>query len=240
MEVCRKAAHAFLHNKPMDTNRFKAVFISEGLMGLLLGLLLLSAGVWMAGQLHIVWNIWPSTDGVVLGGSIVEVVDIPSAKGGGAYYSYTPQIEFRYTVEGKQYNTTAPSVYSANTMDRAMANYTRLYKPGSHHPLRYNPRNPAEIQFGVIEFGPLALAFVFLVMGSLLGAIGINAMARSFASEVWPIPAGVQASPANVLDFARRSSPEPAGKMVICPSCGRAVKASEDNCPNCLRGLRAA
>ena len=220
----------------MGNKESKAELASQGLMALVLGLSLMVAGIWVGAQLHIVWNVWPSTDGVVVRGTVQEVVDVPYTKGGGPYYSYVPRIEFRYTVGGRSYTTEAPSVYSANTFDQAAANLSRMYAPGTHHPIRYNPRNPRDIQFGIIEFGPLAFAFLLLTFGGVLSAIGLKSLLMSYAQA----PTLQQGIPATVLPFADRSRPEPSAAAVICPSCGRRVMANEDNCPNCLKALRAA
>jgi hypothetical protein len=131
-------------------------------------------------------------------------------------------------------------VYSANTFDQAAANLTRMYAPGTHHPIRYNPRNPRNIQFGIIEFGPLAFAFLLLAFGGVLSAIGLNSLVMGHAQGVEQTPALDQRAPATVRTFADRSRPEPSAAAVICPSCGRRVMANEDNCPNCLKALRAA
>jgi hypothetical protein len=224
----------------MENNESKGELISKGVMGLLLGLSLMVAGIWVGRQLHIVWNIWPSTDGVVVRGTVQEVMQVPYTKGGVPFHSYTPRIEFCYTVGGRNYTTEAPSVYSANTFEQAAANLTRMYAPGTHHPIRYNPRNPRDIQFGIIEFGPLAFAFLLLTFGGVLLAIGLKSLLMGYAQGIEQAPAKEQGIPATVLPFAERSRPEPSAATVICPSCGRPVKAIEDNCPNCLKALRAA
>ena len=224
----------------MGNKESKAELASQGLMALVLGLSLMVAGIWVGAQLHIVWNVWPSTDGVVVRGTVQEVVDVPYTKGGGPYYSYVPRIEFRYTVSGRHYTTEAPSVYSANTYDQAEANLSRMYAPGTHHPIRYNPRNPRDIQFGIIEFGPLAFAFLLLTFGGVLSAICLKSLLMGYAQGIARAPATAQEIPATVLPFADRSRPEPSAATLICPSCGRRVMANEDNCPNCLKALRAA
>jgi F0F1-type ATP synthase membrane subunit c/vacuolar-type H+-ATPase subunit K len=231
---------SFQHNKPMENNESREELISKGVMGLLLGLALMVAGIFVGRQLHIVWNIWPSTDAVVVRGTVQEVVDVPIAKGGGPYYNYVPQIEFSYTVGGRKYTTSAPSVYSTDSFDQAAANLKGLYARGTHHPIRYNPRNPGEIQFGVIEFGPLAFAFLLLVLGGVVLAIGIRALGKGIAQSPARVPTEQQRVGATVLPFAARTRPEASAATVNCPSCGRQVRVTEDSCPNCLKSLRAA
>jgi len=207
-------------------------------MGLVLGLALMMAGIWSGRQLHIVWNIWPSTDGVVVRGNVQEVLQIPYAKGGVPFHSYTPKIEFRYTVGGKAYTTEAPSVHSASTYDQAATSLSGLYAPGTHHPIRYDPRDPRNIQFGVIDFGPLAFSLLLLIFGAAVSAIGVDSLVRGYLERVEVAPAKAPRVPATVLPFPERAQQEP--EMLRCPGCGRMVSASEDNCPNCLRFLHAA
>jgi hypothetical protein len=240
MEVCCQDHGPSEHNNSMDKKESKRDLVSKGVMGLLVGVSLMLAGIWAGRQLHIVWNILPSTDGVVVRGTVQDVVQVPFAKGGMPTHLYTPKIEFRYTVGGRDYTTEAPSVYTADTFAQAAANLTRLYAPGTHHPIRYNPRDPREIRFGTIEFGPLAFAFLLLIFGVVLFAVGANSLVMGHAQLIETAPPTEQGIPATVLPFADRARPEPSVAMVICPSCGRRVKADEDTCPNCLKALRAA
>ena len=214
--------------------------VSKGVMGLLVGLSLMVAGIWAGRQLHIVWNIWPSTDGVVVRGAVQEVLQVPYAKGGMPIHRYTPKIEFRYTVSGRDYTTEAPSVYTADTYEQAAANLARMYAPGTHHPIRYNPRDPRDIQFGIIEFGPLAFSFLLLIGGVVLSAVGVKSLVMGYSQRVELAPAKEQGIPATVLPFADRARQEPSAATLRCPACGRPVKATEDTCPNCLKSLRAA
>jgi hypothetical protein len=115
-----------------------------------------------------------------------------------------------------------------------------MYAPGTHHPIRYNPRNPRDIQFGIIELGPLAFAFLLLGFGGVLSAIGLKALLMGYAQGVEQAPVLDQRPSATVRTFADRSRPQPSAATTICPGCGRRVMANEDNCPNCLKALRAA
>jgi len=224
----------------MENKESKRELISKGVMGLIVGLTLMGAGIWVGRQLHIVWNIWPSTDGVVVRGGVQETLEVPYAKGGMPFHRYTPRIVFRYTVNGKAYTTEAPSVYKAESFDQAAAKLIRLYPPGTHHPIRYNPRDPGDIRFGTIEFGPLAFSFLLLVFGAALSAVGITSLAMGYSQRAELAPAMEQGSAATVLPFPDRASPEPSAATLRCPACGRPVKATEDSCPNCLKAMRAA
>lgn len=224
----------------MDNKEGRGELVSKGVMELLVGLSLMLAGIWAGRQLHIVWNIWPSTDGVVVRGAVQEVLEVPYAKGGMPIHRYTPTIEFRYTVNGREFTTEAPSVYAADTYEKAAANLVRMYAPGTHHPLRYNPRDPRDIRFGIIEFGSLAFSFLLLIGGVALSAVGLKSLVMGYWQRVELAPAKEQGIPAKVLPFADRARQEPSAATLRCPACGRQVKVTEDTCPNCLKSLRAA
>ena len=230
----------FGHSNAMDNNDGKREMIGKGLMGLIVGLSLVVAGVWAGRRLHIVWNVWPSTDGVVVRGSVQETLEVPYAKGGMPIHRYTPKIEFHYTVSGRDYTTEAPSVYTADTYEKAAGNLVRMYAPGSHHPLRYNPHDPRDIRFGIVEFGPLAFSFLLLITGVVLAAVGLNSLVVGYWQRVELATAKAQGIPATVLPFVDRARQEPSAVTLRCPACGRPVKATEDTCPNCLKSLRAA
>jgi len=223
----------------MDIQESKREKVAKGFIGLLIGIALTGAGIWTSRQLHIVWSIWPSTDGVVMRSTLQETLHVPSAKGGMPYHRYSPKVEFRYSVGGQTYTTEANSVYSAGSVREATENLVALYAPGTHHPVRYNPRDPRDIRFGVIEFGPLALSFLLLVLGVMLTTVGTRAVISGALQAVAPAEVAGP-SRAKVLPFAEPPRAQPAEGTVVCPGCGRRVKASEDNCPNCLKSLRAA
>ena len=228
------------HNNAMDNEESKREKVSKGVMTLLVGLSLMVAGIWAGRQLHIVWNIWPSTDGVVVRGAVQEVLLAPYAKGGMPIRRYTPKVEYRYTVGGRDFTTEAPSVYTADTYEKAAANLARMYAPGTHHPIRYNPRDPRDIRFGIIPFAPLAFSFLLLISGVVLSAAGVKSLVMGYSQREELAPATEQGIPATVLPFPGRPRQEPSAATLRCPACGRQVKVTEDTCPNCLKSLRAA
>jgi len=238
MEVCLMDYGPSGRNNTMDNHDSKREMISSGVMGLIVGVSLTVAGILVGSQLHIVWNTWPSTDGVVARGSVQETLPVPNSKGGLPIRRYTPQIEFRYTVDGKGYTSKAPSVYTADTFEKAAANLIHMYAPGTHHPIRYNPRNPGEIEFGIIKFGTLAFSFLLLISGVALSASGVDSLVKAYSQSAAVAPAKAQGTTATLLPFADRAREEPA--PVRCPACGRPVIATADSFPNCLKSLRAA
>jgi hypothetical protein len=224
----------------MDAKKAAREIAIKGALGLLIGLSLLATGIWAGRRLHIVWNIWPSVDGVVVSGAVEEVVEVPPAKGGTLSHRYKPKIAFRYVVSGKPYTTQAASEYTADTYQKAAANLLSLYAPGTHHPIRYNPLDPRDIRFGTIEIGPLVVSFLLLIAGVVLSAGGVNSLALAYSQRVARAPAVRREAPATVLPFEDRARVEPAAVTLRCPACGRQVDAGQDICPNCFKSLRAA
>jgi len=224
----------------MDADEIGRDSASKGALGLLVGLALVAAGVWMGRQLHIVWSIWPSTDGVVTSSSVVEILEVPSSKGSLLVHRYKPKVEFRYTAAGKQYTTQAESEYTADTYQGAARKLARLYSPGTHHPIRYNPRDPGEIRFGTITFASLVPSFVLLIAGIVLSVWGANSLLLAYSRRLGRAAVAERGIPAVVVPFEERSRVEPAAAILHCPACGRPVEANQDSCPNCLKSLRAA
>ena len=73
---------------------------------------------------------------------------------------YSMRVKFRYTVNGKQYETSSGPGYSTEN-DSEMKSMANVYAPGSHHPIRYNPTNPKDIRFNAGALFPSFLIPVF-------------------------------------------------------------------------------
>jgi hypothetical protein len=114
-----------------------------------------------------------------------------------------------------------------------------MYAPGTHHPIRYNPRDPRDIQFGVIEFSPVIFLFLLLISGAALSVAGCKSLVMAYSEGAEHAPTKEQQNPATVLVFPDRPLPESTA-TVRCPGCGRPVMTTEQTCPNCLKFLRAA
>lgn len=239
-EVCSEDYIPTEHRNPMNEKESMMESVSKGAVGLFVGLALLVAGVWAGRELHIVWNIWPSVDGVVVTGSVEEVLGAPTAKGEPLLHYYKPNVTFRYRALGKEYTTQTTSEYTSDTYQKAAANLLSLYAPGSHHPIRYNPGNPSDIRFGVIDLGPLAFSFLLLIAGVVLSVGGTNSLVIAYSQRIAGAPAAEREVPATVLPFEGRAGVEPAAANLRCPACGRPVAVGEDSCPNCAKSLRAA
>ncbi len=119
---------------------------------------------------------------------------------------YEALIDFRYTVDGKQY--TSPTGRAYSTSDYAgMKGKVDAYAPGTHHPIRYNPSNPNEIRSDAgFTFGFFLAPFI-LAVAALMTAGGAAVL---FIMGT----------------FVGRG-------MVACSSCGTMMRATRTICPRC-------
>jgi hypothetical protein len=62
----------------------------------------------------------------------------------------------------------------------------------------------------------------------------------SYAQLIAPVSRTNPSRLGNVLDLTKDDHAQTPAAMIVCPRCGQRVNASEENCPNCLKMLRAA
>jgi len=109
-------------------------------MFLLLGLVVLGEGAYLAWT---EWNAnrsWPVVTGVV---TKCQLVDEPGDEDSPSVYNAS--LEFHYEVQGKNYLGNTGFSWASN--DRSiMESKRRQYAIGSSHPIHYNPANPAQVQ----------------------------------------------------------------------------------------------
>jgi len=122
---------------------------------------------------------------------------------------YQAEIEFRYTLDGKPFDTPSRSDYSTSDYE-AMKRIAAAYAPGTRHMVRYNPANPNDIRMNAgYNFGFFLFPIVLGGMGTLFTGIGI------------------------VVLVAFRSM-----QPLLCPACGQTVEPGQRYCPNCAAPLQ--
>lgn len=116
---------------------------------------------------------WYETTGVITSSKleIEEETDYdPETDHPYTYYTYTPKIEYNYTVNGVNYsgNKISFEIVSATNYDWAQ-NKVNLYYKGKNVTVYYNPENPSE---SVLEKGfpgyplfPTVLCIIFIIIG---------------------------------------------------------------------------
>jgi hypothetical protein len=214
--------------------------LSRGVLALVVGASLLFAGYWAGRQLHTVWNVWPVVDGMVTGGTVAEVMEVPAAKGDGQFHQYEPTVSIRYQVRGQEYNAELSLGYTTATHEKASANLQSHYATGTHQPIRYNPQDPKDVRFGSLATGPLAFAFLLILAGVMLGVNGTGDLAKAYLLRFASAPEMAKEAVGAALPFDAQKPTGAAAATIRCATCGRIVEAGQDTCPNCLKALRAA
>ena len=192
-------------NNPQGLKILSIVLRLFGAIPLLLGLGLL-AGAWFTAQRqYTILKKWPTVDAQVARSELTHHQH-QFANDASSTTVYEAHIDFRYTVDGKQYTSPTGSNYS--TSDYAsMKHKVDIYAPGTHHPLRYNPDNPNDIRFDA------GYTFGFFLTPLILGGAGL--IATSIGVVLFLVGWGI-------------------GKTKVrCPSCGQSVSGNEPGCPRC-------
>jgi hypothetical protein len=111
---------------------------------------------------------WPITQGNITFSEIKA-----TSKIGPGYY-YSPDVRYRYTVNGKDYNgnKVIAADYSSSSASRA-GKITRQFKKGSNVNVYYNPENTSE---AVLMPGGTLLTYVPFCFGIIATASGIIAL----------------------------------------------------------------
>lgn len=177
-------------------------------------------GLWMGHVQTTVIKTWPIVDAEVIK-SQINVTPSRSTRTGLRYMRYETEVEFRYTIGGKEYTSRSTPGYSTGRYS-IMKRIADTYAPGTHHPIRYNPQYPNIIIFNAgynldffmlpVMFGGLGLLFTVIGVITLKGVPA----ARSFEKAGW------------------------VGSGRPCQACGQALPPGHKFCSNCGRPISAA
>jgi Protein of unknown function (DUF3592) len=174
---------------------------------LLIGLAFLAGAAYSAYGRYNILKHWPSVDAQVTQSRLASHQEIVNGKNGSSTTTvYTPQIEFRYALDGKEYTTPANASYSSNNY-ADMKQKVDIYAAGTRHAIRYNPANPNDIRYDV------AASFDYYMMPVIFGGVGLVAFLIGLGLFL--------------LGRAMGSA------KVRCPSCGEKVTGTESTCPLC-------
>jgi Protein of unknown function (DUF3592) len=140
---------------------------------ILLALLALLFGAWVAYRPYSEMNGWPAVDAEVVQSMITSRLSHPNRFHVGNRLRYGASFIFRYTVNGEQYLAQKEIGYDSSSQDE-MAAWVRRYADGSHRTIRYDPANPLRVSlaagFDAMSFAP---TLVMWRWSAILGAIGI-------------------------------------------------------------------
>jgi hypothetical protein len=180
----------------------RGIFKLVGTIFTLVGLILLGVAGWTGNRQYTILKTWPSVEAEVVKS---EVISYRDSEGD---VMYKAAIDFRYTVDGKEYTVPSSSSYSSSSYS-SMRSKVNAYAPGTRHPIRCNPSDPGDMRFDVgYNFGFFFVPFLLGVMGIVFTAFGVGSL------------------------YAARSV-----KPRLCPSCGQPVEKGQSFCPGCSAPL---
>ena len=180
----------------------KGVLKLVGGIFVVVGLALLGAASWAGNRQYTILKSWPTIEAQVTRSRVTSGRDSDGTA------MYNTEIEFRYTVKGKEYITPAASPYSSSST-REMKRKVDKYAPSTFHSIRYNPADPNDIRFDVgYNFGFFFLPVLFGGMGVVFTVVSLVLLAasRTAASQT-------------------------------CPSCGRPAERGQQICSKCGAAL---
>ncbi len=193
------------------TPQVKRILRIVGGILVFVGVLLLAVGVWTGNRQYTILKSWPTVEAEVTKSEVAQHVDrdYDSNRDTNMYQTH---IEFRYTLNGKEYLTPSDAGYSSSSYPE-MKRLADRFAPGSRHAIKYNPANPNDIRFNAAySFGFFLLPVIFGGLGLIFSLVGIA-----------------------VLVVASRVQ-----KPRQCPSCGAPIEPGQNFCPNCATALPTA
>ena len=168
----------------------------------ILGLGLLTGGFFSGRSQYNILKNWPKVDATVTKSEVTTGRDNDTTM-------YGTNVEFRYTVNGKEYLTPASSSYESSSYVE-MKRKADVFAPGTQHALLYDPVDPNDIRYDA------GYNFSFFLVPTLLGGMGI--LFAGVGLLVW---------------FAFGS----AKVGLLCPRCNRPVEPGQEFCPHCAAPL---
>jgi hypothetical protein len=189
----------------MAVNQGKSVFRLVGSIFTGVGLILLAVGVWAGERQYTIMKSWPTVEATVAKSRMTHYLDRH-----GSSIMYQVEIDFRYTLDGKPFDTPSTPGYSTSNYT-AMKRIADAYAPGTRHIIRYNPAEPNDIRMNA------GYNFGFFLLPTILGGMAVLFTGLGIA-----------------LLVASRSM-----QLRLCPACGQMVEPGQRFCPNCAAPLQS-
>jgi Protein of unknown function (DUF3592) len=127
---------------------------------ILIGFVLIAVAAWAANRQYTILKHWPTVDAEVAESRVVQGTDSDGA------VMYRAAIQFRYSVNGKEYSTpVASNVGTTNYI--SVKRQVDKYAPGTRHPIWHNPDAPDDVRFDA------GYNFNFFFLPVLLGGMGV-------------------------------------------------------------------
>lgn len=139
-----------------------------GLVLLALGLIFACLGYWLYRKVKGM-KTWPFVEGAILNSRVESRVS--TDQDGTESTSFTPVVEYRYTVDAHTYGGTRIGLTERGYGTRRGAEQRLgIYRPGATVRVKYNPADPSS---AVLEESGAGLAWVFLIIGVAMGIAGL-------------------------------------------------------------------
>lgn len=171
------------------------------------GVILMGVGGWTGNRQYTIVKSWPTVTATVTKSEVTHSTSHGSDRRTNTTM-YQTEIEFRYTLNGKEYLTPASSNYSSSSYPE-MKRKADAFPPGSTRSIRYNPSDPNDIRFDA------ALTPGFFLITLITGGLGV----------VFTLVGGL---------VFKLSGP---AQRAVCPSCGDTVEPGKNFCATCGRQL---
>jgi len=144
-----------------------------------LGAIVLAGALWAIHSRYVIFTSWPRVDAEVTKNEIIGPVQLP--RGGATKSVYYTRIQFQFVADGTQF-TASVRDQSDNWSGAKMTANT--YSPGTHHTIRYNPANPNDIRFDIVNAfeTPVAVG----IFGTAMLVIGLRWLLRGRRREHIP------------------------------------------------------
>jgi hypothetical protein len=171
-----------------------------GSVFLFIGLIFVAVGGWKGYREYCMLKYWPTVDATVTRCQVEHYREYSNKS-----WTWVNRLilEFRYSVAGREYITVPPE--KAYVTPNLLQSKADEYAQGTHHALRYNPKNPEDIEYDV------GLNFDFVATPIFLAATGI---------PFFLIAYGFLA----LIRWVR---------SLVCPTCGQNLVPGQASCPHC-------
>lgn len=111
-----------------------------------LGMLVMAGALWAIHGRYVIFTSWPTVEAEVTKSDVSGPVRL--SRGGTSNSVYYTTIEFQFVADGKQFTASAREKSDNWGGAKMVAN---TYSPGTHHTIRYNPANPNDIRFDIVN-----------------------------------------------------------------------------------------
>jgi hypothetical protein len=141
-----------------------------------LGMLLMAGALWAIYGRYVIFTSWPTVDAQVTKSEVSGPIRMQRSDR--LYYT---RIEFQFLSDGKQFTASVRDKSDNWSGAKMVAN---TYYPGTHHTIRYNPANPNDIRFDIVNTfeTPVAVG----IFGIAMLVIGLRWLLRCRRREQVP------------------------------------------------------